>query len=760
MTSNAAVDGRALRDLIEASTIAPAVRRVSAHADPAADAASATARRTSLTPPEVSSAPSSAPAERTTPAELATQVAVRAPTVVVATAAPAPQRPATPVAAGGGGFDNPAQLARGDRPPATPPRETTPAAAAAPVFSPTGSDVPDSAGAEASSIGAGAPPKRRKPETATPLAQVAVPRARPVPLQPVALAPPAPDAAALGEGASPLDMSGTVVGIAGAAAVAVAVGGGGGDSADASADDAFAHRLAATSTPTAVLGSAGVRRSAAATPVPVTTPAPRTAPAVAASGAVRIAAPLEVPDVHDTSAVGHAAIDALTDESECADDNYRPEQRHVRHPSGVAVGAFVALAPAEDDGTCAASSTGGARRHERAAGGRGGELLTESRILGPLFAAHTGVSTVLGGLCVIGPHRSLLLATTLLIVAPFIMLAGGVFPHLTAGLIFVDVAFFVLTLFFLFRTALTDPGFVSKRISAAEHRRAASMPAAASAADVAAVADGDDVLPAEQNVTLFWSSRGDRCVEASLGAGGGGVVIDDAVPASPARERAESLRVAHRIVKARCGGDPAADGHDGGGSPAPDPHDSETVHRFPVRVRFCHTCHRYKAPRTFHCDACGACVDGFDHHCPFTGTCIGAGNYASFLAFMLCLETFIVLALVSVIAGPVMLSDGSGGSLCLNDAMTRMGWMPVVLLLLIYALSTPVTALFIMHAYLVVVGQTTVEHLRERYVFDPNPFDRGAWRNVLRALGAADPAALTATYDRFIVEHALQNRGR
>lgn len=58
-----------------------------------------------------------------------------------------------------------------------------------------------------------------------------------------------------------------------------------------------------------------------------------------------------------------------------------------------------------------------------------------------------------------------------------------------------------------------------------------------------------------------------------------------------------------------------------------------------VRLKYCKTCNLQtglilRPPRTSHCNDCGLCVEVYDHHCPWLGTCIGKKNYKRFYLFL------------------------------------------------------------------------------------------------------------------------------
>mmetsp|Transcript_15502 Transcript_15502/g.14852 ORF Transcript_15502/g.14852 Transcript_15502/m.14852 type:complete len:298 (+) Transcript_15502:209-1102(+) len=64
---------------------------------------------------------------------------------------------------------------------------------------------------------------------------------------------------------------------------------------------------------------------------------------------------------------------------------------------------------------------------------------------------------------------------------------------------------------------------------------------------------------------------------------------------------------------------------------------------------YCDHCESFRPPGTVHCSTCQVCVAGYDHHCPWTGKCVGHGNILYFKIFVISLSWLIIFDFVLII---------------------------------------------------------------------------------------------------------------
>lgn len=131
--------------------------------------------------------------------------------------------------------------------------------------------------------------------------------------------------------------------------------------------------------------------------------------------------------------------------------------------------------------------------------------------------------------------------------------------------------------------------------------------------------------------------------------------------------------------------------------------DLQKIYAMPIkthnlRVKFCNTCYIYRPPRTSHCYDCNICVERFDHHCPWIGTCVGKGNYRYFFAFIATTCLFSLLVFIQIII-----------ALTRFQLPEEVGYLVMNILLLIYVFAamgfTGVLVSF--HVFLSVRNTTT-----------------------------------------------------
>ena len=145
-----------------------------------------------------------------------------------------------------------------------------------------------------------------------------------------------------------------------------------------------------------------------------------------------------------------------------------------------------------------------------------------------------------------------------------------------------------------------------------------------------------------------------------------------------------------------------------------------------VETPFCRTCQIYRPAgcspqtnhRTVHCVECDACIQEFDHHCPWISNCVGKRNYTSFFCFLCAV---FVDALSMLIFGFILVREAkqNGGIASYGEVVVFLVVCPVVLVAIL-----GVTVLKAYHwLFVLCKNQTTYEQIKQkyqRYIVKPN----------------------------------------
>ena len=144
-----------------------------------------------------------------------------------------------------------------------------------------------------------------------------------------------------------------------------------------------------------------------------------------------------------------------------------------------------------------------------------------------------------------------------------------------------------------------------------------------------------------------------------------------------------------------------------------------------LRLSICYTCNILRPPRTSHCAVCDNCVEKFDHHCIWLGTCVGKRNYKYFFFFLssvICLSLYSVsvcLAIIVIKANPSTQNDR-------DNLSTLVGVSAAIMFISICFLAFFLLSLFWTHFKLVLQNLTFYEHIKEKWAKYPSihPFDK------------------------------------
>ena len=153
-----------------------------------------------------------------------------------------------------------------------------------------------------------------------------------------------------------------------------------------------------------------------------------------------------------------------------------------------------------------------------------------------------------------------------------------------------------------------------------------------------------------------------------------------------------------------------------------------------MNINYCYTCFHFRPPRTSHCAECDNCVQNFDHHCLWMGTCVGKRNYKFF---------YYILSLTSVCA--LIQSFSSVGYIINHFKHSNFKSIESKYIVIALAFVIFFDIMFVIfflfklcyvHTSLLSKGLTFYEYIKKKYfeALNIKPYNRGFWNNVYNKL--------------------------
>ena len=149
-----------------------------------------------------------------------------------------------------------------------------------------------------------------------------------------------------------------------------------------------------------------------------------------------------------------------------------------------------------------------------------------------------------------------------------------------------------------------------------------------------------------------------------------------------------------------------------------------------LKFTYCGTCYHFRPPRTSHCAECDNCVENFDHHCFWMGTCVGKRNYRIFVILLFLSNFLLVFLLISSVCFVIYEFKNQKGekkNIYISIVLFLVDIFIIIMYLIFFFMK-----LFIVHINLIINGKTFYEEIKNKFRSPINiiPFNQGLIRNL------------------------------
>ena len=161
------------------------------------------------------------------------------------------------------------------------------------------------------------------------------------------------------------------------------------------------------------------------------------------------------------------------------------------------------------------------------------------------------------------------------------------------------------------------------------------------------------------------------------------------------------------------------------------------INGYVTTLNYCYSCSLFRPPRTSHCSLCDNCVERFDHHCLWLGTCIGKRNYRYFYFLTSSINISAIFqigySLYYIIFNAKKLKNKEDYNKLILWGLSALSLYD--LLFLVFFMGK----LFLLHTYLVFNSKTFYENVKKKFKQVPgvNPFKKDlfyTWERIIYKL--------------------------